>query len=445
MPRSRLRPGYNVDCPVTFQRSPFYNGLSVTFSHPDLPEFYEEVKKDTNRGRHWKQFQHYKRWVGTNDGLGINFTTDAWSPGEGLHMAFGEVKEPCLFYQGAYGSPGEFNANLPAFRVESETGDFVPPPQNLDDWIAHSLQSMLPRIKPDLSLINSIIELKDFKSLPKSLNSIKDLLFNRSGDKTLRELTRVGADTHLQYKFNVSPLISDICAVYTALSRAERRLNGFVSRSGGKKRLAHFSKSFVEYTSQSEETMPQGLHYYGSHGYWGSNVLINATSTLQRYVYVEPSVFHAQLEYSYVYSDYQVEHARLLSLLDRLGVNLNPVIVWNAIPWSFVVDWLVGVNRWLSTQRVGLMDPEICIHQYLWSIKRSRSILVQNKMSCFGEQNAPLPPQTIPYPIVYETAYRRGLCKPDMNSLTTSGLSFTEASLANSLVFSRRKRHSNRR
>jgi hypothetical protein len=40
--------------------------------------------------------------------------------------------------------------------------------------------------------------------------------------------------------------------------------------------------------------------------------------------------------------------------LDLFGANLNPAIVWNAIPFSFVVDWFLKVGDYFDKMEVQL-------------------------------------------------------------------------------------------
>lgn len=312
---------------------------------------------------------------------------------------------------------------------------------------------MLPTVAPDLSLVNSLLELKDFKSIGKSFKSAGTLTSLPGLASTLRDTikliakdgklkTRSLADLYLQYKFNLRPLISDIENIVSSLSRLERRINDLMSRQG-RRQNAHFTRvideSSINYAHT--EANPTGFAFPADrHGWYCSHVPLSGMAKSERFVYVEPSVFHAQLQYSYYYADYQTEHARLLSILDAWGVNFNPAIVWNAIPWSFVIDWVLSVSRFLDQFRYGFMDPAVCIHRALWSITRRRRILVQTKVWAPTDYGAVTTPQTIVHPQTSETAYRRGHWNVmDVQaSLKASGISFTEASLAAALAITRK-------
>jgi len=329
--------------------------------------------------------------------------------------------------------------------VADQTDYFVSPPSNLDSLVQTSLRIMLPIIKSELSLINSVLELRDFTSLPRTIASCARFAF-RAG-RTLRQLLRVGSDAYLQQQFNILPLLSDICGFRTALSRYERRLNSLVANQG-KTRIRHWSIPVLE--APQSETSTQT--YTGAAGYpfsWSCSYPVFIKSVADRYVYTEPSLFHAQIQYNYNYTGYQLEHARVLALLDAFGVNLNPAIIWNAIPWSFVVDWLIGVGRWLNDRALHNMEPVINIHQYLWSHKRSRVVVVQRVLSrplwyatSHQEYASDL---GVPLPVFNETSYRRQVGMPSASSLLASGLSSKEFSLGAALVLSRGRHHRRRR
>jgi hypothetical protein len=52
---------------------------------------------------------------------------------------------------------------------------------------------------------------------------------------------------------------------------------------------------------------------------------------------------------------------RALYALERLGVTPDPAIVWNAIPLSFILDWVYPVGEWLHERRYTMIDMNIVI------------------------------------------------------------------------------------
>jgi len=249
----------------------------------------------------------------------------------------------------------------------------------------------------------------------------------------LSQVRQAMAGNVLQVQFNIKPLISDIRGIYAALSRTERRINDLVTREGTPQHR-HFTWKWLEYPNGSEDSAeswpvsPTDLQNQYTSCY------------LTRQTRYDSSVFHVLIEFNYNYSQYQREHSRLLSLLDALGVNFNPSIVWNAIPWSFVVDWVIGVNRWLDQFTVGHMDPQINIRRCMWSIKRTRTLdMSKHSASVYPVVFDP-PERHASMPRVTETSYRRATFMPGVSSIELSGLTMKEVTLGAALVMSRSRR-----
>jgi hypothetical protein len=396
----------------------------------------------------WKPFEHYKVSLATSEQM-LNckystgyFNVDIHNP----EHAFAITRMSHQFsYLSGFGLEfgGPPNVGLPSFVYAGDvdgTG-FVPAPVNLDDLIASALRDVLPIIKPKLSIINSIIELKDFKSLPSTLKNLRGFDFGSlsplqwlkkvHGRSISRHNLRIASDVYLQWKFNVSPLISDVMAIRSSLQTVAKRINDLVTRSG-RTQLSHWTKAYREY-DDVDDTYE---HNYGgypippNYGHWVE----------RRRVLSLPSVFHLQVRYNYNYTNYQVEFAQLNGLLDLLGINFNPRTVWNAIPWTFVIDWVAGVGQWLNQFRKGAMEPKINIQHCLWSMKRQRNISISRTFG--GSDISWLQySRDIPCLNYVETAYRRSLAVPTVAAITTSGLNSSEFSLGAALILARRPRH----
>jgi hypothetical protein len=390
---------------------------------------------DQNTKLQWNSFEHYKSVSDDSSGVGM---LPVVPNSFGVHNSYasyvGATTLPYALYYGEFGEAGKLNIGLTEFVQETDKG-FIPYPADLDQLIQASLNAMLPLIKSELSIVNSIIELKDFKSLPKTIANIWQVakVIPRSL-KSLRSLLRGGADGYLQAKFNILPLLSDIAGIRSALSRTERRINDFITRSG-RVQKRHYNRPLMEF-KPTVDTAPGAILTEVLSSY-----PLASSYTYERFVTPSPTIFHAEIEYNYNYTRYQVEHARILALLDALGANLNPAIIWNAIPWSFVVDWVINVSQWLSTQRVGFMDPKINILRYLWSVKRVRSIIVQRKAFAPDYIDGPYKQVSgpVPLPTVRESAYCRVVGLPSEHSILMSGLNANEFSLAAALVISRKR------
>jgi hypothetical protein len=430
-----------------------HQSVSAQFIWPGYTRTLEAMLPNSSDDkRSWKTFAHYKReyvpaalcrWQGA-----VDVHTLEGSPPRNYDYA--ESTNPMSWFCGEFGAAGYPISGLQLLYDPSQDDEnFVPAPSGLSQLQSRSLKAMLPLIKSELSLVNSILELKDFKSLDTTMSrldeTIKSLkLITQYSSSTLRRLLHGTADGYLQTQFNLLPLFSDITAIFAAIKRLKGQLNSLIAGQGQTQKR-HFASSIdiatgtLDFDTKNSPT-PIGANPYGC------NYNCGVTSFAKRYTYVDKAQFHAEVVYNYNFTRYQVEHAQLLGLLDAFGVNLNPAIIWNAIPWSFVVDWVLGVSRWLDDRKVLNMEPVINIQDYLWSITYRRRVLVSRALrrgvtyhdigsddTVFGTEG--------PLGTLVETAYRRQTGLPTVSSITSSGLSLKEFSLGAALVVTRGSHH----
>lgn len=444
-----------------------YGPILVSYPSIRQRKRYERLRSDNSRPHTvWKPCEHYLRTWDPNDVFPEKFT---WTTRSWTDIGHYQGHAPSRLLPHLYSQYGDVTIGDFPLEVDRLDGGFVPEPPGLSALVDQSLQTLLPHIKSELSLVNSIIELKDFSSLPRTLGNIGSLgkkflrkfrkfrlspehnavrkTFKKSHGPTLREYYRATADGYLQAEFNILPLLSDITGIGKALDRSLRISNRLVNDEG-KRRVKHYVQHVNSTVlANSPSTSLNGAIVDTSHTYYGpdSGPLVysgmDVSITKDSYSILERSLFHAQIEFNYSFSAYQREHARMLTLLDLMGVNFSPSIFWNAIPWSFVVDWVVNVSSWLDTHgKVLNMEPQTNITQYMWSWqiwRRRRSLIRQFSTSpngCDAMVHTYLPN-------VYERAYRRDVGIPAHNSIITSGVSIKELTLGVALASTRTKRH----
>lgn len=396
----------------------------------------------------WKPFQNYKIWSGKSAPTSLKYYDKSHGhPPVNHYVNKGKLPSSYCGYwwftpsggpSEPFGEAGKHNLGAPPFLVPSDKGGFIAPPANLETYQQRALNSMLPSIKSELSSLNSLYELKDFAfilSLRRRVGDLNGLLalilrqIGGNGRKPIRDLVTKSAGNFLLWKFAVAPLISDIAAVHAALTSYKKRINALVTRTGGRQ-TRHFTVRFNEFPESTFEDIETGFiqPWLGQNGC--------TTYHAQRIIRYEQSAFHAQVQYNYNYTDYQRQHAATLGLLDSLGVNFNPAILWNAIPFSFVVDWVLKVGDALETFKVDNMEPQINIHQFLWSIKRKRTIEVKVGVSTKVDQPVTFADRSlVSLPLVHEEAYGRFTDYPvGASQVLASGLNFNEFVLGAALV-----------
>lgn len=430
------------------QNHPYLPWSGATIDGYFYSILHEVVRREESSGRGWKNFEHYKAYRSACVGGVMPIYTEIWDfvP----HVYEGKLNDArsgiCGFTQTndqvlPCGEPGLPVQGLTGFLEYGADGSIVPPPANLGQLIQSSLNSMLPYVKAELSILNSLHELKDFKSLIPSIKRAADVaksVWNRiTGRKrprdTLRRALNSTADGYLQSQFSILPLLSDISGFRRAMSKLNRQVNRLVSEEGRRLRK-HYVHTWAEF---SNNDTPEHTDWCYAFKTFYSPRPQHSIFRLERKVLHDLSTFHAEMEYNYNYTAYARENARMLAFNDAIGANLNPSIIWNAIPWTFVIDWLVNIGSFLDQFTVHSLEPQINIGRYLWSIKRKRSVYTSKQsMSTYGDVPAHMIVATLP--VTTETSYRRQVGGMDINSILTSGLSLKEFSLGAALVTSRR-------
>jgi hypothetical protein len=253
---------------------------------------------------------------------------------------------------------------------------------SIPDHSAEAVQIMWPEIKSELSILNSLYELKDFKNLPKlwsqtskALTGLTYLGPSARVFRSLRELNRwlrspsrkgltlkqlVAATTgqYLNYKFAIAPLVSDVLAIERAIQRTDEAIKRLIEEQD-RLHSSHFRKTLkpddIGALMFTEETAP----WNGSKWWW-----YQLTSEFSG-----PITYTASMRYNYRVPQMLLEHAQTLGRLDAIGIQFNPAIIWNAIPFSFVVDWFLKVGKTLDGMKTANLAPIVNIEGFSHSVK----------------------------------------------------------------------------
>jgi hypothetical protein len=348
-------------------------------------------------------------------------------------------------HSGVFGSWTKPITGLPVLYVDDSTGRYINQPEyyHIKSLIDRSLIAMLPGIKPKTSLPNALFELRDMKTLVRTtariqtafdatkrlveaLSLSKQALKLLSGKTkagfaraALKSVLKSGADSYLQAQFNIAPLLRDIAAVKGSVSDARNQLNKLIAGMR-KAQVLHYKASMRDIYVPSSTSRSIAI----------PNVFVQSTTDGRRDVTYPIAMFYATIEYEYDLPLFNpLEDYLPAALGDVLGSNWNPQIIWNAIPWSFVYDWVAGIGRWLDQFKTRNIEPVTVIRRYCYTTHVKREITLFHGE---GGNNA------IPFARYWEEAYKRLPTNPDLQrSLEVTGLNPKEFSLAAALALSR--------
>jgi len=169
------------------------------------------------------------------------------------------------------------------------------------------------------------------------------------GKHTLKDV----ADGHLGIQFGIKPTYSDVedfCQVLRDLQNLDKLIED-INKKTERKRFgadarttARISKDYPDIDQSRLVSIP------------GAEAVVTATGSWK---------FRYQRSVRYGFSAPEVTGflARLRQFVEKLGV-LDPAAIWDVIPFSFVVDWFVGVGKWLHANRPSVYRFDIRVLDY---------------------------------------------------------------------------------
>lgn len=215
----------------------------------------------------------------------------------------------------------------------------------LSDWSLEALNKFQSQVPTTVSLPNFLYELREMKSMIPSI------------EKT--SLSKTAANNFLAFEFGVKPFISDIKAILELSSKVEKRLQHLLSVNRKATRLSY---------NKDQDLSNEPLTYYLSGVSIGPN-------TQQSIFDLEFKRVSARLQLhigAELYQDLQGlsdSMSTMKALASSGGFSSPARVVWNAIPYSFVVDWFFHVGKLLDTLTIQPFGGEYSVYNVGYSIK----------------------------------------------------------------------------
>lgn len=302
-----------------------------------------------------------------------------------------------------------------------------------------ALDSMMPSFGGENSLVNFILELRDFRRLATALcqktidwlQVVEEIVGYGKRKSYLANLSRA----YLSYSFAWRPLFSDLTELVTTLWKFNERFK-LIQRQADTDLQKHFSVT-VSGTA-SNESIYHTSGDVGPSGGWIGNATVH-TSHRTILGACDGVRYNATLRYRYpLPPEMTAFGGKLRAFLDSLGVSMDPSIVWNAIPFSFVVDWVINVGRWLSQMRIDNIRFQTQIRDFCHSAVVTRVIRYESRFSQIfysGVTKNEVYTDWIVTDVCRKRRYIRKTGIPDfLTSMQTSGLDWREFSLSGALA-----------
>lgn len=201
--------------------------------------------------------------------------------------------------------------------------------------------ALRPSLAGGLSAPNFIYELRDVKRM-------FDLWSNR------RNILRNFANGHLNFSFGWAPFIGDVRRIHQLLQRCVNNYEEF-AKNALKPHKRHYKLTLDSIVKEQHvffgsQTDPDGLGYI---------------------VYLEdgPPIYRFTVDYTYAIKP--DPYNLMKGCLDQLGIRKDAQIIWDALPYSFIVDWFLNVGNLLHRMSSDNLDVTVeilsCCHSVKWS------------------------------------------------------------------------------
>lgn len=274
-------------------------------------------------------------------------------------------------------------------------------PGGVDGFIKRGVESIKPKLKSDISLPNFLIELRDMKSLFSSITSA--IGWTRgykkrtpSGRRRRIDGADVASDVHLSANFGINPLVSDMYALATSWQDFVIALKNF-KKHANQPLVSHYRENFAASPFVTAVySGSQWIHYEES-------TLTSAAATLTLHYSYTPLV--------------SIGHASISNYLRYIGFRRSnaSLVAWNAIPFSFMVDWVLRVGDFLKQFDEGLVPVKMNITAACYSLK----IETTHRQWLEGRGTYTLSPT--PFRRCRQTSYTRDAVSPEwVNVLLSS-------------------------
>jgi len=201
-------------------------------------------------------------------------------------------------------------------------------------WINQTFLDLRPDLTT-MSLPNFLLEIEDIRGLFQLWKRNVGILRNLAGGR-------------LNYKFGWKPTYGDLESAIDGLRHMSDTIEAFEKAAGVVQR-------------RQESLLNDNTTVSGTFLYQGNSLHpCSWTATLNRHVQgflvFKPQPFEVVGNLN----------KSLRGFLDTLGVELNPRIIWDAIPFTFVIDWFFGIGGFLDQFKFDTLRlPILCTDSFL--------------------------------------------------------------------------------
>lgn len=217
---------------------------------------------------------------------------------------------------------------------------------SLSDWAIEAYDTFHAQVPTTISLPNFLYELKDMKSMIPSIDRLS--------------LSKTAANNFLGFEFGIQPFISDIKGIIALSDSVQKRIKHLISVNNQSTRL-----SFNKELDLSSEPVTHYLSLISNSTDWSTR-----TDWDLQFKRLSAHVsFHCGAKLFQDLRDLSSSLSTLKALTASSGFSSPLRAVWNAIPYSFVVDWFFHVGKILDSLTIQPFGGEYRVTDISYSVK----------------------------------------------------------------------------
>jgi hypothetical protein len=214
--------------------------------------------------------------------------------------------------------------------------------------------AMQPRFEGQISMINALFELKDFRDIMGTFARLAPWNIPNLISKGMRKRRRHSDPTkplaaaHLTNELALKPLLRDISAVMLQINQIVEYAQSEFFTAGLDSQKSHYTAILDEVDETSH------LTYGGWYDTYGGKF--------------DTTKFTATLEYQYQYKCRDL----ISAFIKYWGLGITYEALWNAAPWTFVADYFLGISSSIhNMEKDGNVD--LRYSQYCESLLRTKT------------------------------------------------------------------------
>jgi len=276
---------------------------------------------------------------------------------------------------GIFGYEPNFGVQKLGIRGSAGENSLFPDiPDLTPDWGTKAIAKVAPT-KSNANIATSLLELRD------GLPAIPGRALKHA--KGLGDLTKVGPEEFLNIMFGINPSISDIRSVYLAIRDQHKILNQFQRDSDKIVRRRYGFPTRRDSSEWDADIGYGGLYTFpntpslfpASQGNASSIVGGGSDWSTHRILTEQDTIWFSGAFRYHLATDSNAwgRIERTGQLVNHLlGSRLDAIALWNAMPWSWLVDWFTDAGDIIANATNRLLDGQML--QYGYVMKKSTHI-----------------------------------------------------------------------